>query len=76
MPALEAVVAVCSDWGIGANGTQSVALRADRRRFRLLTEGSAVIVGRRTLEDFPGSGGFMKFSLFFFPCYCYNYKII
>ena len=27
---------------------------ADRRRFRALTMGAAVIVGRRTLDDFPG----------------------
>ena len=51
---LEAVVAVYSDWGIGAEGTQPVTLKADRKRFRALTEGAAVIVGRRTLADFPG----------------------
>ena len=51
---LEAVVAVYSDWGIGADGTQSVTVKADRRRFRELTEGAAVIVGRKTLADFPG----------------------
>ena len=54
MRELEAVVAVYKDWGIGAEGTQPVALKADRRFFRELTRGSAVIVGRRTLEDFPG----------------------
>ena len=51
---LEAIVAVNADWGIGAEGTQSVVLRADRRRFRALTLGAAVIAGRRTLADFPG----------------------
>lgn len=51
---LEAIVAVYADWGIGAKGTQPVVLRADRRHFRELTEGAAVIVGRRTLADFPG----------------------
>lgn len=51
----EAIVAVYADWGIGFGGTQPVTLRADRRRFRELTEGAAVIVGRRTLADFPGS---------------------
>ena len=51
---LEAIVAVYSDWGIGANGTQSVTVKADRQRFRAHTEGAAVIVGRRTLADFPG----------------------
>lgn len=51
---MEAIVAVYSDWGIGSGGTQPLVLKADRRRFREVTEGAAVIVGRRTLEDFPG----------------------
>ena len=51
---LEAIVAVYADWGIGANGTQPLTLKADRRHFRELTDGAAVIVGRKTLADFPG----------------------
>lgn len=51
---MEAIVAVFSDWGIGANGTQQVVLKADRTRFREVTAGAAVLVGRRTLGDFPG----------------------
>ena len=51
---MEAIVAVFSDWGIGADGTQQVVLKADRAHFRELTAGAAVIVGRRTLGDFPG----------------------
>lgn len=51
---MEAIVAVFSDWGIGSEGTQQVVLRADRAHFRELTQGAAVIVGRRTLADFPG----------------------
>lgn len=51
---MEAIVAVYSDWGIGDGGTQPVVLKADRVHFRELTEGAAVIVGRKTLEDFPG----------------------
>ena len=51
---MEAIVAVFSDWGIGSEGTQQVILKADRRHFRELTDGAAVLVGRRTLEDFPG----------------------
>lgn len=51
---MDAIVAVYSDWGIGCRGTQPLTLRADRRRFRELTEGAAVIVGRKTLADFPG----------------------
>ncbi len=51
---MEAIVAVFSDWGIGSEGTQQVVLKADRRHFREITADSAVIVGRKTLEDFPG----------------------
>ena len=50
---LEAIVAVYSDWGIGANGTQPVTLKADRRHFRAVTQGAAILVGRKTLADFP-----------------------
>ena len=54
MKGLDAVVAVYSDWGIGAGGTQPVTVRADRKHFREITGESAVIVGRKTLADFPG----------------------
>ena len=48
------IVAVYEDWGIGRDGTQPVALSADRKFFRETTRGAMVIVGRRTIEDFPG----------------------
>lgn len=51
---MELIVAVYDDWGIGADGTQPVALSADRKFFRETTRGCMVIVGRRTIEDFPG----------------------
>lgn len=51
---MELIVAVYDDWGIGRDGTQPVALSADRRFFRETTRGCMVIVGRRTIEDFPG----------------------
>ena len=51
---MELIVAVYDDWGIGANGTQPVALSADRKFFRETTKGAMVIVGRRTIDDFPG----------------------
>lgn len=50
---MDAIVAVYSDWGIGAKGTQPVVLSADRKLFKTLTDGATVIVGRKTLEDFP-----------------------
>ncbi len=51
---MELIVAVYDDWGIGRDGTQPVALSADRRFFRETTRGAMVIVGRKTLADFPG----------------------
>ena len=51
---MELIVAVYSDWGIGKDGTQPVALSADRKFFRETTRGATVIVGRRTVADFPG----------------------
>ena len=51
---MELIVAVYDDWGIGSGGTQPVALSADRKFFREVTRGAMVIVGRRTIEDFPG----------------------
>ena len=51
---MELIAAIYEDWGIGADGTQPVALSADRKFFRETTKGAAVIVGRRTVEDFPG----------------------
>ena len=51
---MELIVAVYDDWGIGAGGTQPIALSADRKFFREITRGATVIVGRKTVEDFPG----------------------
>ena len=51
---MELIVAVYDDWGIGCCGTQPIALSADRKFFRETTRGAMVIVGRRTIEDFPG----------------------
>lgn len=51
---MDLIVAVYDDWGIGRDGTQPVALSADRKFFRETTRGAMVIAGRRTIEDFPG----------------------
>ena len=51
---MELIVAVYDDWGIGCCGTQPIALSADRKFFRETTRGAMVIVGRKTIEDFPG----------------------
>ena len=51
---MDLIVAVYDDWGIGAGGTQPIALSADRKFFRETTRGATVIAGRRTVADFPG----------------------
>ena len=51
---MELIVAVYDDWGIGRDGTQPIALSADRKFFREMTKGCMVIAGRRTIADFPG----------------------
>ncbi len=57
---MDAIVAVYDDWGIGADGDQPIALSADRKFFRATTKGSTVIVGRKTLEAFPGGNPLPK----------------
>lgn len=51
---LKAIVAVCDDWGIGRDGDMVVSNRADMRHFVTCTKGHPVIMGRKTLESFPG----------------------
>ena len=51
---MELIVAVYDDWGIGCGGTQPIALSTDRKFFRETTRGAMVIVGRKTIDDFPG----------------------
>ena len=51
---MEIIVAVYDDWGIGRDGTQPIALSADRKFFRETTRGAMVIAGRKTIADFPG----------------------
>lgn len=50
-----AVVNVTEDWGIGLENRLLVSISADLRRFRRLTEGKTVIMGRKTLESLPHS---------------------
>ena len=52
---MDAIVAVYDDWGIGCEGTQPIAISADRKFFRETTKGATVIAGRKTLLDFPGA---------------------
>ena len=51
---LSAIVAVCDDWGIGLDGGMVIENREDMRHFVSCTTGHPVIMGRKTLESFPG----------------------
>ena len=51
---MDAIVSVTNDWGIGLDGQLLVRNRADMRHFVDLTMGGTVLMGRKTLESFPG----------------------
>ncbi len=51
---MKAIVAVDENWAIGKDGDQLCYLSADLRRFKELTLGHSVILGRKTLATFPG----------------------
>lgn len=51
---MNAIVAVDENWGIGYKGELLARISADLRRFKALTTGHAVILGRKTLQTFPG----------------------
>lgn len=51
---MNAIVAVDQNWAIGKGGDQLCYLSADLKRFKELTLGHSVILGRKTLATFPG----------------------
>ncbi len=51
---MNAIVAVDRNWAIGKTGDQLCSISADLRRFKELTLGHPVILGRKTLATFPG----------------------
>ena len=48
------IVAVDENWAIGKGGDQLVYISEDLKRFKALTTGHPVILGRKTLATFPG----------------------
>lgn len=51
---MTAIVCVSKNWGIGKNNDMLFHISADLKRFRALTMGKPIIMGRKTLESFPG----------------------
>ena len=48
------IVAADKNWGIGRNNELLVSIPADMKMFREETTGKVVVMGRKTLESFPG----------------------
>lgn len=51
---MRAIVCADANWGIGSAGDLQVHISADLKRFKALTMGCPVILGRKTLSTFPG----------------------
>lgn len=48
------IAAVDAGWGIGKNGSLLASIKEDMKFFRTTTSGHVVVMGRKTLESFPG----------------------
>lgn len=51
---MNVIVAVDENWGIGKDGDQLIYLSEDLKRFKALTMGHSLILGRKTMATFPG----------------------
>ena len=51
---MQAIVCVSKSWGIGCENSLLFHISADLKRFRALTVGKTVVLGRNTLLTFPG----------------------
>ena len=51
---MNVIVAVDENWAIGKDGEQLRYISADLKRFKALTMGHPVILGRKTMATFPG----------------------
>lgn len=54
---MQAIVAVSRSWGIGKDGQLLFHISADLQRFKTLTTGHTVVMGRKTLQSLPGGRG-------------------
>ena len=51
---MQLIAAADTRWGIGKSGQLLVTIPADMKYFQSVTMGHTVIMGRKTLESFPG----------------------
>lgn len=52
---MKLIAAVDNEWNIGNKGNLLFSLPDDMKFFRITTSGKIVVMGRKTLESFPGS---------------------
>jgi dihydrofolate reductase len=52
---MKAIVVVDEKWNIGKDGGLLVHLSGDLKYFKQRTLGKTIVIGRKTLESFPGS---------------------
>lgn len=52
---MKLIAAVDNEWNIGNKGSLLFSLPDDMKFFRTTTSGKIVVMGRKTLESFPGS---------------------
>lgn len=57
---MNAIVAVDQNWAIGREGQLLFSLPTDMKRFRSMTLNGTVIMGRKTLDSFPGGKALPK----------------
>ena len=57
---MNCIVVVDKNWAIGHEGGLLFSLPTDMKRFRSLTTGGTVILGRKTLDTFPGGNPLPK----------------
>lgn len=50
---MNAIVAVDKNWAIGNKGKLLVSIPSDMKRFREITTGKVVVLGRKTMATFP-----------------------
>ncbi|MDF2838410.1 MAG: Dihydrofolate reductase [Evtepia sp.] len=51
---MNVIVMVDENWAIGKDSDQLVYIAPDLKRFQALTKGHAILLGRKTLDTFPG----------------------
>ena len=50
---MKAILSADRNWGIGYQNKLLVSIPSDMRFFREMTEGKVIVMGRKTLENFP-----------------------